>query len=113
MIDPSRRRRWVSTASTWVEKTVALIQREAGSTKGDERWLVGYDAKRLLDELLMDAEWLASYLNDDDLEDARERAAKVVKRCRDRDLAHKLARVEGRTEAEAAAFMERARRLSA
>jgi hypothetical protein len=112
VIDAGRLSRWITTTGTWVAKSCALIQREAGrATSPEERWLVGYDAERLLSKLLYEAGLLVPSVNEDQLEDVTRYARELASALRDRRIAGKLENVEGRTAPEAEAFRARAAKL--
>lgn len=112
MIDTGRLSRWITTTGTWVAKSCALIQRETGrATSPEERWLVGYDAERLLSKLLYEAGLLVPSVNEDQLEDVTRYARELAGALRDRRIAGKLENAEGRTEAEAASFLARETKL--
>ena len=111
--DPSQQTRWRNTAQTWLAKSVALLRHNSEQERA--RWLVGYDADLLLQVALDAARDLVPLLNDDeDAFDAQRRNAtvrEIAAALRAHELAPKLARVEGRTPEEAAAFREAAARL--
>lgn len=96
--------RWRSTAQTWLRKSGRSLVSGADQGNPEIRWLMGYQAAELVRAALLVVDDLVPVLNEDDLEDVRERAQQVYRNLRTRDQAAKSADVRGRTQAEAAAF---------
>lgn len=106
--------RWRSTAQTWFEKVALRLSAHGEQARtADERWLVGYEATRLLESVLGDAQFLVCLLDDDQIEDVERKAKSLAALLRARRLAGKLENVEGRTPEEAATFTAAAARLRA
>lgn len=83
MIDPSLITRWRTTTRTWFRKTVALLVASSETAGNDEeRWPVGYDAGRLLCDVLGEAERLVALLPDDQIDDVQCAARDLTSRIR-------------------------------
>lgn len=111
-MDYARRARWQATAQTWLAKAVARTRGDASEAQGEVRWAIGYLSLSLFNATVEAASDLASVLNEEDLEQAARDTQDLAKRLRDRALAVKLGRVEGRTPEEAEAFTRKARELA-
>jgi hypothetical protein len=106
-----RQRRWTATATTWLEKAVAILRSNAASASDEVRWLVGHDAGRLFLAATEQANALAGLLNGEDLERAEREAQQLARRLRRARVAGHLDNVEGRTLEEATAFAAKAATL--
>lgn len=107
-------RRWVATAASWSRKAVACLAHEAAQAgNAEQRWLVGYDAERLLATLLLEARTLVPLLNEEQIEEAERSARTLASELRARRLSGALLQVDGRTPAEARAFRAKAASLAA
>jgi hypothetical protein len=110
--DYDRCHRWAATARTWFRKSSFLLQGCVEEAPNDSAVSVfGYDAARLLQNVLEDAAPLASLIPADELEDVERAAKELLGLLRARRLAGKLENVHGRTPAEAEAFRKGAARL--
>lgn len=110
----AKQARWRRTTSSWVKKAVRVIGHTSRQSK-HWRWLAGYEAAHLLQDLLDAAEELVPLLNDDqdyEIEVARTKAQALAKALRNRELAPKLAQTKGRTPEEAEMFAAKARSLA-
>lgn len=112
-VDLERMVRWTTTAKTWFGKAVRKLEREGERARDrqEARWLVGYEAERLLSSALWEATSLVPLLNDEQVEDVLHRSRELTTLLRNRVLVAKLENVDGRTEEEAAAFRAKAASL--
>lgn len=104
--------RWRSLAATWFHKSLHNLRycAELAATPA-QRSVTGWEAERLLDSILGQAELLVPVLNEDDLEQVEKGAQDLYRAVRDRRRAVLLANVEGRTPEEAAEFSAKAAEL--
>jgi hypothetical protein len=107
VIELDRIRRWTSISTTWLAKAAALLASSPTSTDA-ERFLVSYEAERLLWKTLFEAGTLASLIEPGSVEGCERLAKDLARVLRARRLGEQLARVEGRTEHEAASYLEKA-----
>ena len=107
------------TAATWLGKAVAMLRVKFYGERADVRFLAGYEAQRLLDEILSAAEELVPMLNyrDEDcayfIEESRKKVRDISQELRNAALYVKLSNTEGRTPEEAKAYREKAGNLNA
>jgi hypothetical protein len=108
-----RRKRWVATALTWLHKASWMLRADADRAES-EPWRgarVSFDAHRLLVAAVEAAERVAPLLSDEDVVAALPDVEELRHTLRDRARARKLEMVDGRTEAEAEAFLAKAAEL--
>lgn len=99
-------------AATRFERAVNALQALSEHDGERARWLAGYCARELLTKTLFVADTLVGLIPDDlDISDARRYADALRQAMRSRELAAKLANVNGRTPAEAEAFLAKAEAL--
>lgn len=101
--------RWCKTTRTWVKKSAALLHYLGAEAKTDaERFLLSYEAERLLVEILSEAELAATQIAPERAEECERAAKALAALLRRRRLSHALEQGNGRTDEERALFEAKA-----
>ncbi len=106
--------RWSSSAKTWCGKAALTITGFLAPDVAltvEQRWVVGYEAERLLGALLDDCETLVPALQGDQLDEAERAVKQLALSIRRHRLGGLLENTTGRTPSETVAFREKAATL--
>jgi hypothetical protein len=115
MSDSEKRRRWLSTANTWVGNAASILHEHAEQATDEQAHWIRHEAKRFVNALFIEIETLYPLLtmddgvefDDYDFDDVEENARNLVEALRLQRQIFKLGNVEGCPPDEAKSRLEK------